>query len=103
MPLVERISAASSVLKVLGEENITLVTTHDIELQDLLKDNVAMYHFSEQVEGDNHFFDYRLNPGPCSTRNAIRLLEIKGYPKEIVDQANAMAMKLSSDMKDITS
>ncbi len=98
---VERVSAASSVLKVLGEDNITLVTTHDIELQDLLKDNFAMYHFSEQVEGDNHFFDYKLKPGPCSTRNAIRLLEIKGYPKKIIEQANVMALKLSSEMKDI--
>ncbi len=38
---------------------------------------------------------------PCSTRNAIRLLEIKGYPKKIVDEANKTAMKLSAEMKDI--
>jgi MutS-like protein len=96
---IERISAATSVLKVLGGKNYTLVTTHDLELQELLKDTFDMYHFNEQVENGNHFFDYKLKTGPCSARNAIRLLELKGYPKEIVAEANKLAMKLSSEMR----
>ncbi len=94
---VERISAATSVLKVLGTKNITLVTTHDIELQELLKDTFEMYHFNEQVESDKYFFDYKIKNGPCSTRNAIRLLELKGYPKGIVDNAHKMALQLLKD------
>ena len=46
-----------------------------------------MYHFSEQVENGNFYFDYKIKKGPCSNRNAIKLLELKGYPDEITSQA----------------
>ena len=84
---VERISAATSVLKYLARQSFIFVTTHDIELQELLKDTFEMYHFSEQVENGNFYFDYKIKKGPCSNRNAIKLLELKGYPDEITSQA----------------
>lgn len=98
---VERISAATSVLKYLAVQNYTFVTTHDIELQDLLTENFEMYHFSEQVSDGRFYFDYRINPGPCSSRNAIKLLELKGYPDNIIKEANELALKVSSQVDEV--
>ena len=48
---VERISAGKAVLSSLNEENnIVFVSTHDIELADLLKNEYDLYHFSEIVD-----------------------------------------------------
>ncbi len=87
---MERIAASAAVLRHLAKNNYSLVTTHDIELKDLLDERFEMYHFSEQVENGRHFFDYRLKPGASSSRNAIKLLELKGYPKSIVEEANRL-------------
>jgi DNA mismatch repair ATPase MutS len=92
---VERISSAKAVLEELSGNNIVLVTTHDLELQDLLKDKYTMHHFSEQVEGERYFFDYKVKNGPCSSRNAIKLLELKGYPERIIKDALELSEKLS--------
>ncbi|MFC1614234.1 hypothetical protein ACFL5K_02940 [Gemmatimonadota bacterium] len=89
----ERIASAMAVLRHLGECNIVLVTTHDIELQDLLKDSFDMYHFCEQVEGDRFYFDYKIKKGPTLSRNAIKLLELCGYPEKIISEASSQAHK----------
>jgi len=96
---IERISAASSVLNYLSQNNMIFVTTHDIELYDLLNKNFNMYHFSEQVKSGKHFFDYKIKHGTCRTRNAIKLLEIKGYPDNIIFNANSLAKKISNIKK----
>jgi DNA mismatch repair ATPase MutS len=93
---IERLAASTAVLKYLNEKNKVFVTTHDVELQELLGKDFAMYHFSEQVEGDNFFFNYKIKSGPCSSGNAIKLLEIMNYPKSVVDEANILADKLLS-------
>lgn len=93
---IERISAATSVLKYLAKNNFIMVTTHDIELQDTLKENFKMFHFSEQVTNGNFYFDYRLKKGPCSSRNAIKLLELKGYPKTITEEAISISKTISN-------
>ncbi len=92
---IERISASTSVLKYLANINMSMVTTHDIELQDLLDGLFEMYHFSEQVKNEEHYFDYLIKSGPCSSRNAIKLLELKGYPEIIVKNAYELAKKFS--------
>lgn len=91
----ERLSSATAVLNFLCVVNITMVTTHDMELQEFLTDKFEMYHFREQVENGVHFFDYIIKPGPCTSRNAIKLLEIKGYPESIVQEAMELSKKLS--------
>ena len=68
-----------------------MVTTQDIELQKLLAEDFAMYHFCEQVENEQHYFDYHIKSGPTSSRNAIKLLELKGYPESVVKEANDLA------------
>ena len=49
----------------------------------------------EQVENGVHFLDFLINQGPCTSRNAIKLLEIKGYPKNKVQEALEFSKKLS--------
>ena len=94
---LERLAASTAVLKNLSSCNTVFVTTHDIELQELLDGHFQMYHFSEQVEGDRFFFNYKINKGSCTSGNAIKLLELMKYPDSIVQEANALAKDLLSD------
>ena len=90
----ERLASSTAVLKYLGERSMVLVTTHDIELENMLGEKYKMFHFQEQIEDGHHFFDYRIKPGPCRSRNAIRLLELAGYPAEIIHEANSLSKQL---------
>jgi DNA mismatch repair ATPase MutS len=85
---VERIAVARAVLEALEPQAIVLVTTHDVELQAMLGDRYALYHFQENPDAEG-YFDYRLRPGPATERNAIRLLDRLGFPRDIT--ANALA------------
>lgn len=93
---IERLSSATAVLSYLCRKNIGMVTTHDMELQGLLNGKYEMYHFMERVENREHFFDYKIKPGPCNSGNAIKLLEIKGYPKSVVQQAIELSKEIQS-------
>ena len=89
---VERIAAASAVLETLADRGaLCLAATHDGELGPLLAGRYAEGHFTEQLEGDAIFFDYRLRPGPAVTRNAIELLRIMGVEADVVDRARRRA------------
>ena len=94
---VERISAGQAVLAHLADRAMVMATTHDIELQELLEGRYRMHHFSEQVSEENFYFDYRLREGPTKSRNAIKLLELSGYPESVTKQANTLADRLSRD------
>ena len=92
---VERISAGKSVLSALTKNNNKiLVSTHDIELTDLLAQEYDLYHFSETVNNKTIGFDYKLKEGKLKNRNAIRILEINDYPKEVVKEAIEISKKL---------
>ena len=56
-----------------------------------------MFHFSEKVENGKYFFDYKIKEGPCSSGNAIKLLEIMDYPKSITAKANEIVKSLLVD------
>ena len=98
---VERIAVARAVLEALESQAIVLVTTHDVELQAMLGDRYALYHFQEnplQEQPDAEgWFDYRLRPGPATERNAIRLLDRLGFPRDITAQAMDYAMQNPQD------
>ena len=88
---VERVAAAKAVLAHLDRgDDLVIVATHDIELLELLP-GYAMFHFREEVRDGELTFDYRLHEGPCSTRNAIAILELAGYPRTVVEDARATA------------
>ena len=84
----ERVAAAYAVLAHLDRGNdIVVVATHDLEVLDLLNDSFAARHFREQIDDDALTFDYRIQDGRSSTRNAIALLEYMEYPDELVATA----------------
>jgi len=90
---VERVAASTAVLHHLGQHHFVLATTHDVELQELLADSFDMYHFSDQVVDGTYSFDYRIHAGPARSRNAIKLLEITGYPASIIREAESLATR----------
>ena len=75
---VERIAASSEILKSLRYKNVLVfAATHDIELTYLLEKYYDNYHFQEEVT--------------AVTRNAIKLLGVIGYNKNIIDAAESQA------------
>lgn len=89
---VERIAASSQILKSMAEgDMLCFAATHDIELTELLKEYFANYHFDEEVANGDVSFSYLLKEGKATTRNAIKLLQIMGYEKEIIARANDQA------------
>lgn len=87
----ERIAASSVILKKLSASNaMVFAATHDIELCSLLEGHMANYHFSETVT-DTVTFDYKLKEGPSTSRNAIKLLDMYGFDKDIVEEAEKIA------------
>ena len=92
---IERVAASTAVLRHLGKSQLVLATTHDVELQELLVDTFDLYHFSDQMVEGSYRFDYRIQPGPARSRNAIKLLEISGYPSSIIREAEALAARFS--------
>jgi len=93
---IERVSGGKAILSFLNKKNhIVSVSTHDIELTDLLKDeNYELYHFSELIENDKLFFDHKLKSGKLKTQNAIKILELYNYPSEIIKDARSTEKKV---------
>ncbi len=92
---IERISAGKAVLSSLTKgNNIVFVSTHDIELADLLKSEYELYHFSEKVDNKTVDFDYKIKNGKLKNRNAIRILQINDYPEEIIQEAIELSIEL---------
>ncbi|MGO3183903.1 MAG: MutS-related protein [Aequorivita sp.] len=86
---IERVSGGKAILSYLNKgNNIVLVSTHDIELTDILsKEKFDLYHFSEQIKNNELTFDHKLKAGRLETRNAIKILELYNYPSEIIKDA----------------
>ena len=89
---IERISASAEILRSLAQQPIQIfAATHDMELTELLRDIYVNYHFSENLDGDDVKFSYRIQEGPADSRNAIRLLRALGYDPGIADSADRRA------------
>ncbi len=89
---VERIAASSQILKNLKDKNVLVfAATHDIELTSMLAREYDNYHFMEEVSQDEVRFDYKMQEGPATTRNAIKLLKMMGYDKKIIRDAESEA------------
>lgn len=90
---VERIAASREVLSGLANSGRTIcfAATHDIELTYLLEKDCDNYHFEETVTDDKVEFDYMLHEGRATSRNAIKLLRMLGYPAEVIERAEQSA------------
>lgn len=95
---IERVSAAKAILEQLNQgQHLVLVSTHDIELTQLLESGFQLHCFQEQIEDQQLSFDYKLRPGALSKRNAISILEIAGYPTSIIAEARRISEKLEGE------
>jgi DNA mismatch repair ATPase MutS len=98
---IERIASAKAILSYLNrKENIVVVSTHDIELAEMLDDEYDLYHFTEIVENNELHFDHSIKAGQLRTRNAIKILELSNYPADIIREARQITTTLRAT-KDI--
>ncbi len=89
---VERIAASSRILHALNQKNaLCFAATHDIELTSILEHSYSNYHFKEEVIDHQVVFDYDLKKGRATSRNAIKLLDMLGFEKEITNDASLAA------------
>jgi hypothetical protein len=94
---VERIAAGEAVLRTLiaaGRRHVVLAATHDAELVELLRELYVVYHLGDAIGPDGLTFDYRLTPGPATSRNAIALLKLSGASESLIAAALARAASL---------
>ncbi|MCU0368447.1 MAG: hypothetical protein MUF39_06420 [Cyclobacteriaceae bacterium] len=92
---IERIASAKAILSYLNrKENIVVVSTHDIELADMLDNEYDLYHFTETVEKNELHFDHSIKAGQLRTRNAIKILELSNYPADIIREARQITTNL---------
>jgi len=94
---VERIAAGESVLRELlvahgaSKPHVVVAATHDAELVGLLAGLYEPWHFTDTLTDAGLAFEYRLQPGAATTRNAIALLAMHGAPDGVVTRALASA------------
>ena len=90
---VERIAASASIIHWINDyPSLAFVATHDIELTEMLKDEATNVHFKETVtEEDGIQFDYLLQDGPATSRNALLLLQTMDFPNKVVEDAKKSA------------
>ena len=76
------IGSRAYVRSLIGGRGVGLISTHDLALVHLADNqaHIQNYHFREQVHGNRMIFDYRLQPGPCPTTNALKIMSIEGLP-----------------------
>lgn len=95
---LERIAASSRILSSLAKKNtMVFAATHDIELTHILENDYSNYHFQERIEEKEILFDYLLYKGKAVSKNAIKLLGMLGYPKEIINSAENAAEEFLSN------
>ena len=85
----ERIAISKAVLKSLNSDNnIVFITTHDLEIAKFLSDyNYKLFYFAEDVTKNQLNFTYKLHSGINPKTNAIKILELYNYPKNIIEEA----------------
>jgi len=92
---IERIAAAKSVLTYLTDnKNFVFVSTHDLELAELLDNDYAVYSFEESVSDTRLVFDYKMKTGVLKNKNGIAILETIGYPESVVEDAYIVSEEL---------
>lgn len=91
----ERIAASVAVLRYARQAGaLVVVATHDLEVTQLLDGSYRHAHFQDGLDAAGLRFDFRLRPGLATEHNAIRLLGFLGYPRALVEEAQALACSL---------
>lgn len=75
------IGSVALIRQLIGYETVSVVATHDLKLADLavqLPEKIDNYHFDVKIDGEELYFDYKLNPGICTSMNASILMKKMG-------------------------
>jgi DNA mismatch repair ATPase MutS len=92
---IERIAAAKAVLAYLtANRNFVFVSTHDLELAELLGSDYVVYSFEESVADERLVFDYKLKTGMLKNKNGIAVLQSVGYPASVIQDAYKVSDEL---------
>ena len=84
----ERLAASAAILDYLAQtDNYVLIATHDMELVWDMQKKYAQFYFESQMIEDDISFDYRIHEGIGGNSNAIALLSLLHFPKEIIEMA----------------
>ena len=95
---IERISAGKSILSYLNKKNhIVLVSTHDIELANMLEEEYDLQYFQEGIDDGVLSFDYKIKKGKLKNKNAINIMAAAGYPASIISEAQRLANSLEDE------
>jgi DNA mismatch repair ATPase MutS len=80
-----QIGSRSYIQALTGKFGVGMISTHDLDLVQLEKENpeIQNYHFREEVQNDLMVFDYKLRPGPCPTTNALKIMAAEGLPVKV--------------------
>jgi DNA mismatch repair ATPase MutS len=77
----DRHKGSISLIKQLNQKNaFGLVSTHDLTLSAMEKDNelIKNFSFNSTIDANEILFDYKLTDGPCRSFNASKLMEKMG-------------------------
>jgi hypothetical protein len=78
----DRHVGSEALIRQLIQQSTTgIVATHDLSLSNLekeLPDNIDNYNFDVKIQGEELFFDYKLNKGICKSLNASILMKKMG-------------------------
>jgi DNA mismatch repair ATPase MutS len=77
----DRISGSEALIhQVLQTHGFGIISTHDIELADLVQKESRLRNFSfhSEIQDQTIAFDYKLKDGPCPSFNAHKLMELMG-------------------------
>lgn len=79
----ERVEGGRSILgSFLSDHSMGFVTTHDMELALNPPNGVANWHFTDSFEDGQIRFSYKILPGPSTTTNALKIMELEGLFKD---------------------
>lgn len=82
----DRISLASSVLNFLAGKNcMVLVTTHDPDIIDFVKDEYEPFFFDNTFENNRVVFDYKIHKGIQLKTNVVELIKSLKFPERIIN------------------
>ena len=91
---IERVALSKAILQNLSlNNNFVIASSHDLELIELLAENFELYHFTESIINNQLYFDHKIKEGGLKTKNAIKIVEMEGFPIEIIKEATSLAFK----------
>ncbi|UXP33743.1 hypothetical protein N6H18_07225 [Reichenbachiella agarivorans] len=79
----DRHAGAIALIEQLTAQNcIGLISTHDVELAELINPKMINFSFNSTLVNDEILFDYKLTNGPCRSFNASALMKKMGIIKK---------------------